>query len=958
MNGRLALLGSVARGLTESEVFRLALQHAVAELSALGGTIHLRGPMSALRLVSATGIPSACIHAWEIIDQDGPLAPAQALQRGTEVWVPMAPAGPGTHAAAPAGSGREHGGVAWLSTGLAALPISSADRSIGVLTVQTGVQGKPTSSQWDFLRGLVAWTEERLAQAPPPVRPPPDDRSSARLRQALKEVSIGSWDWNIETGELIWDEASMGLYGVTPDAFTGKVEDWMRVVHPDDLAYTLAAVERAIRDRSVFDVEYRVRRPDGSWGWTRARAKPTYHETGEPYRMIGMGWDTSESRTARDALSRALRHMSDGFLAVDDDWHVTFANLAAERILGLSEEELFGRVLWELPTTRPAPRLEEQFRTAAREEGPASFDSMLWGSDRLYQVRLVPGPDGRTLYFTDVTETRRLEVEAERSERTASERAVRVAELNAELAKATTSQDVVDAVARRVLSPFGASGLLVRVIEGNRLQNVGAVGHARQFRPALDNRTRVPGDPEWDTITSGTPLFFSSQAEKSKHVPDELLLPEAADEQAWAYLPLTASGRTFGVCMVAFDHPRHLTDDERALLSTISALFAQALERARLYDFEHTRSRALQSSLLPRGLPTLPACTTAARYLPAGQGMDVGGDWYDVIPLSGGQVALVVGDVVGHGLPEAATMGRLRTAVHTLADLELPPDEIMSHLNDIVSGMGEESYVTCIYALYDSTSQVCSMARAGHPPPALVHPDGSVHFPYTSADPPLGVTKMPFEKVEVPVPDGSLLVLYTDGLVESSTREIDAGMTTLARLLGTAHDDGATADLEQLCDRLIDGLLPVDQLTADDSALLVAQLHALPAERIASWPLPDAAPAAGQARRHVREQLAAWDLPDLIPTTELLASELVGNVVRHARGPVRLRLLHSTKLICEVFDASPAMPRIRRSADTDEGGRGLQLITALTQHWGARYTPDGKCIWTEQSLNGPASEQG
>lgn len=959
MNGRLALLGSVARGLTESEVFRLALQHAVAELSALGGTIHLRGPMSALRLVTATGIPSACIHTWEIIDQDGPLAPAQALQRGTEVWVPLATAAPGTDPAAPPCAGSDFGGHGWLSTGMVALPLSSADRTTGVLTLLTGERGEPTPRQWDFLHGLVAWTEERLAQAPPPVRPPPDDRGSARLRQALKEVSIGSWDWNIATGELIWDEASMELYGVTPDAFTGKVEDWMRVVHPDDLAYTLAAVERAIRDRTVFDVEYRVRRPDGGWGWTRARAKPTYHETGEPYRMIGMGWDTSESRTARDALSRALRHMSDGFLAVDGDWHVTFANLAAERVLGLSEEELFGRVLWELPTTRPAPpRLEEQFRKAAREEGPASFDSMLWGSDRLYQVRLVPGPDGHTLYFTDVTETRRLEVEAERSERAASERAVRIAELNAELAKATTSQDVVDAAARRVLSPFGASGFLVRVIEGNRLQNVGAVGQARQFRPALDNRTRVPGDPEWDTITSGAPLFFSSREEKSKHVPDDLLLPEAADEQAWAYLPLTASGRTFGVCMVVFDHPRHLTDDERALLSTISALFAQALERARLYDFEHTRSRALQSSLLPRGLPTLSACTTAARYLPAGQGMDVGGDWYDVIPLSGGQVALVIGDVVGHGVPEAATMGRLRTAVHTLADLELPPDEIMSHLNDIVSGMGEESYVTCVYALYDSTSQVCSLARAGHPPPALVLPDGTVRFPQSSADPPLGVTKMPYEKVDVPVPDGSLLVLYTDGLVESSTREIDAGMNTLARLLSTAHEDGAMADLEQLCDRLIGGLLPVDQMTADDSALLVAQLHALPADRIASWPLPDAAPAAGQARRLVREQLAAWDLPDLIPTTELLASELVGNVVRHARGPVRLRLLHSTKLICEVFDASPAMPRIRRSADTDEGGRGLQLITALTQHWGARYTPDGKCIWTEQSLNDSPGENG
>lgn len=223
--------------------------------------------------------------------------------------------------------------------------------------------------------------------------------------------------------------------------------------------------------------------------------------------------------------------------------------------------------------------------------------------------------------------------------------------------------------------------------------------------------------------------------------PELAARPERAEKEAWAFLPLTASGKTFGVCVVAFDRARRLTDEERTLLTTISALVAQALERARLYDAEHTRSRELQRSLLPRALPELPACTAAARYLPAGQGMDVGGDWYDIIPLSGGQVALVVGDVMGHGLPEAATMGRLRTALHTLADLELPPDEIMSHLNELVSGMGEESYVTCLYALYDSTTQICSIAGAGHPPPAVVHPDGTVHFPELSADPPLGAAK-------------------------------------------------------------------------------------------------------------------------------------------------------------------------------------------------------------------------
>ena len=952
MNARLALLGTVDSGVAESEVFRLALQHAVGELGALGGAIHLRGPMSALRLVSTTGLPPALTPTWEIIDQEGPLAPARALHQGSGVWDPLKPASPAPE-------------VRWPGSGLAAVPMFSQDRSIGALTVLTGDQGEPTGEQWSFLRALIAWTEERMRQAPPPSGPSRTKPDSNRdhLRHALKEVSVGSWDWDIQGGELLWDEAALELYGTRPEDYTAKIENWMVRVHPDDLAPTLEAVDRAIRDHTVFEGEYRVRRLDGTYGWTTARGRATYHENGEPHRMVGLGWESNESRSARDSLSRALRHMSDGFLSVDDGWRITFANLRAERTLGFSEEELFGRILWELPAARDVPGLESRCRKAAAEETPIGFDVQVGDADRRYHLRLVPGPDGHTLYFTDVTEKRQHEEERRASELAAGRRAARMTELTAALAKATTSRDVVEAVAQRVLPPFAAAGLLVQAVENDRLLNVGAVGYPEDFLTFLHGRPRASGEPSWDTITSGTPLFLSSAEEYVARSPQLADRPARAGKQAWAFLPLMASGHTFGVCVVAFDRPRRLTDEERTLLTTISALVAQALERARLYDAEHTRSRELQRSLLPRDLPDLPACTAAARYLPAGQGMDVGGDWYDIIPLSGGQVALVVGDVMGHGLPEAATMGRLRTAVHTLADLELPPDEIMSHLNDLVVGMGEESYVTCLYALYDSTTQICSIARAGHPPPAIVHPDGTVHFPGPSADPPMGAAEPPFETVELTVPEGSLLVLYTDGLVESSKREIDVGMADLARLLSTAHesasgpDSDGKLDLEQLCDTLTAGLLPAEHPTADDAALLVARLHALTGDRMASWPLPDDPRAAGQARRHVREQLREWGLDNLTPTTELLASELVGNVVRHAKGPVSLRLLHGAELICEVFDGSLTMPRIRRATETDEGGRGLQLVSALSQRWGTRYSATGKCIWTEQALLTPDNRQ-
>ncbi|NEA68472.1 SpoIIE family protein phosphatase [Streptomyces sp. SID12488] len=957
MNARLALLGSVDPGVAESEVFRLALQHAVAELGALGGTIHLRGPMSALRLVSATGLPTALTGPWEIIDQEGPLAPARALyensHEGRGVWIPGVaadradPTIPICPSSAPI-----------PGSGLAAVPVIRRDRSIGALTVITGESREPTSAHWRFLRAVVAWAEERMVQAPLPAGPVHSEMSGDRLRQALKEVRVGSWDWHIKNGELIWDEAAMELYGTRPEEYTARVENWMRCVHPDDLGPTLALVDQAIRGHSVFEAEYRVRAFDGTYGWHQARGRATYDEHGEPLRMIGMGWDSNESRTARDALSRALRHMSDGFLAVDDAWRITFANLEAEGMLGLSEEELFGRVLWDLPTVRELPDLERRCRKAAAEDKSVGFDIRVPGTGRRHHLRLVPGPDGRTLYLQDVTEKRRHEEERRAVEYDAAERAARIAELTAGLAKATTSRDVVDVVARRVLPPFAAAGLIVQTIEDDRLRTVGSIGYGDEFLDLIKDVPMTPGWPSCDVIITETPAFFSSAADFAAHFPALAGLPRRSGKQAWAFLPLTASGNTFGVCSVSFDRPRGFTDEERALLTTISALVAQALARARLYDDERSRSRELQRALLPSALPDLPACTAAARYLPAAEGVDVGGDWYDIIPLSGGQVALVVGDVMGHGLPQAATMGRLRTAVHTLADLELPPDEIMSHLNDIVGNMGEESYVTCLYALYDSITQTCSITRAGHPPPAVVHPDGTVYFPALTADPPLGAAEPPFETVELKVPEGSLLVLYTDGLVESSKREIDEGMGQLARLLRGAYEAGTEGDLEGLCDTLTAGLLPAEQPNADDAALLIARLHALTGDRVASWPLPEDPRAAGQARRHVREQLSAWGLDDLTPTTELLASELVGNVVRHAKGPVQLRLLHGAELICEVFDGSLTMPRIRRATETDEGGRGLQLITALSQRWGTRYTPTGKCIWTEQALQPPAGGQG
>ncbi|WP_235445234.1 ATP-binding SpoIIE family protein phosphatase [Streptomyces sioyaensis] len=532
-------------------------------------------------------------------------------------------------------------------------------------------------------------------------------------------------------------------------------------------------------------------------------------------------------------------------------------------------------------------------------------------------------------------------------------------ELTEALAEAVTSQDVVQAFANYVLPPFGADGLLFHITEGGRINVVGAVGIPEGFLKLIEGFPLADHTVIHEVVRTRAPLLIESKAELFRTHPSLKRLIEATPKEAWAFLPVIASGHTIGSCVVSFSEPHAFSDEERTLLTALSGLVGQALERARLYDVEHARAQELQRGLLPRTLPRLPAATAAARYLPTGRGEEVGGDWYDLIPLSADRVALVIGDVMGHGITEAAVMGRLRTAVRTLAELDMPPDELFGRLNDLVWELGEDSYATCLYADFDPVARTCSYCLAGHLPPIVIHPDGTVHRPDIAPDPPLGAANPPFTTHQLHLPDECLLVLCTDGLVESDTRDVDQGLAQLGQILAevavptvrfgaTSHDD--VRPLEELCDTVVSTLLPDREQTTDDAGLLIVRTRCTAADDVASCTLPEDPQAAGQARAYIRKQLAVWGLDDLVLTTELLVSELVGNVIRHAKGPIRLRLLRSRSLICEVYDGSLSTPRIRHASYTDEGGRGLQLVAALSSRWGARYLHDSKCIWTEQDL--------
>uniref|UniRef100_UPI004040036E SpoIIE family protein phosphatase n=1 Tax=Streptomyces sp. SS7 TaxID=3108485 RepID=UPI004040036E len=421
-------------------------------------------------------------------------------------------------------------------------------------------------------------------------------------------------------------------------------------------------------------------------------------------------------------------------------------------------------------------------------------------------------------------------------------------------------------------------------------------------------------------------------------------------------VPLVARGVVLGV--VSFyraQEPAPFGDDDRSLAQELATRAALSIDNARRYTHERAMVLALQRRLLPHGLPDQETVEVAHRYLPAEA--DVGGDWYDVIPLSGARIGLLVGDVVGHGMLSAATMGRLRTAARSFAELDFPPDEVLVHLDNLVGrldredpeGEGEGMGIigaTCLYAVYDPTSQRCVMARAGHPPPALVHPDGGVTYPDLPAGPPLGLGGLPFDAVEIDLPEDSQLVLYTDGLIEDRHRDVDLVLDELRGAL--AHHPERTP--EDTCQAILDTVAPAHP--CDDIALLVARTHALDPGRIATWELPADPARVGEVRAAAMRQLSDWGLDEAAFAAELILSELVTNAIRHGTGPVRVRLLHDRSLICEVADASNTAPHLRRAASTDEGGRGLFLVAQLSRTWGTRYLPEGKVIWAECGLDG------
>lgn len=665
-----------------------------------------------------------------------------------------------------------------------------------------------------------------------------------------------------------------------------------------------------------------------------------------------------------DAVLHAVR---EGVLITRADGRLLLANDEARRLLGLPADAR-GRPVRELGLPEPITRL-------LASPGVVT-DEVHRAGDRLLAVNKRPTyphaeRGGSVVTLRDTTELAAVSGRAE----VARERLKVLYEagvgIGTTLDVARTAQELAD-VAAPQFADLVTVDLLDAVLrgweptaEGWRHLRRSAIGGEQRMVPvyplgeviAFSART-----PQMRTLQEGRGLLETDLRQARgwrEQDPERARKALERGLRSLVTVPLRARDVPLGVANFyrTVDSPAFDPED-LVFAEELAARAAVAIDNARRYTREHAMAVTLQRSLLPRAQPEQDALEVAWRYLPAEAG--VGGDWFDVIPLPGARVALVMGDVVGHGLHAAATMGRLRTAVHNFSTLDLPVEEVLGNLDDLVVRMDDEedaddaeaghegegmTGATCLYVVYDPVAGVCTMARAGHPEPVVVHPDGTVTCADVPASAPLGLGGSPFETTELSLPAGSQLVLYTDGLVEDRARGIGAGLERLHRTL----DGSGGRSPEETCQAVIDALKPSHFF--DDIALLAARTRMFPSSRVAEWEVPSDPAVVPSARARCRETLREWGLEETGFATELIVSELVTNAIRYGSPPVRVRLLHARCLICEVSDGSGTSPRLRRAATTDEGGRGLFLVAQFAQRWGTRYTTRGKIIWTEQLLD-------
>ncbi|GGQ06298.1 hypothetical protein GCM10010266_32210 [Streptomyces griseomycini] len=538
-------------------------------------------------------------------------------------------------------------------------------------------------------------------------------------------------------------------------------------------------------------------------------------------RVLGAG--TARRMTSPTmAVADFAERLPGGSCALDLTGRFVYVSSGAGDLLGRDAEQLLGTLPWQSLRWLDDPTYEDRYRAAVISREPVAFtacrppdrylDFHLYPDASGISVRIVPSgaqppPAPAPYHRTGVSPARAGQI-------------YQLTHLAAALTEVVGVQDVIDLVAEQIMPAFGAQGLVLSTAEAGRLRITGHRGYAPDTIARLDG---LPLDtvltPAGQALDSGSPSFFSDPEEMRRAHPEA---PQISGKQAWAFLPLVVSGRPVGCCILSYDEPHAFHAEERAVLTSLAGLVAHALDRARLYDAKHDLARSLQQALLPRTLPAVTGLRVAARYLPATRGMDIGGDFYDLIRLGDSAAAAVIGDVQGHNAAAAALMGQVRTAVHAHATFGTPPDRVLSGTNRLVTELGPDLFTSCLYAHLDFARRRATLATAGHPPPLLRLPGGETRPADVRPGPPLGIDPgAVFPTTEIPLTPGLTLVFYTDGLVETPGTDIDDSIARLARRLAHADD----RDLDLLLGELLAQAGEAGQ-RADDIALLVLHLEA------------------------------------------------------------------------------------------------------------------------------------